>query len=598
MELDLSMYKEGYRNIAMQINELNNNSEAEIERLEGVIAENQAQIRNWDEPYEYYNYPEAMQKNEYNKDFENYARPFNEEIRKAQNRIAELQSSMEENQEQMKQNKEKQKQLLVHMQTARKNAEEAYKEARKQLEEEWENSSEQKEYYSKLETIALLQDRKDRTPEESQNLINLSREVRSLKMAQNTKMEELEKQYKEFLQEIDDIDVEFGIDKLQKEFELEPEAEPVQEQKPEPVQEPISEPEPAQTPKPEPKPPQIPKPEPKPAQAPKPEPKPAQTPKPEPKPAQTPKPEPKPAQTPKSEPKPAQTPKPEPKPAQTPKSEPKPAQTSKPQQKPAQTPRTQQSQKFSYTFSKKGINYDGKHYSPKKLLDFYENPENQEGMNKIIADTLKGHENIKEFINNADRLIYLSIMNNELDPLDDGKTVILRAKAKERLLEYYKIWSNPESQEKSNMNITYDFKGFSRLARYFTGNRIPLEELKVVKQNAFEQRKRNNVQIKNEGLFTKLKYKLKDWLKATTEKIKLLEDQYENEEYDDEYEYEEEDSKSIIDSAKAFRQGLQDGVKKVQNRAEKVKKQITYKPKHLTPKTKSTQQSSKDEEGR
>ena len=578
MELDLSMYKEGYRNIAMQINELNNNSEAEIERLEGVIAENQAQIRNWDEPYEYYNYPEAMQKNEYNKDFENYARPFNEEIRKAQNRIAELQSSMEENQEQMKQNKEKQKQLLVHMQTARKNAEEAYKEARKQLEEEWENSSEQKEYYSKLETIALLQDRKDRTPEESQNLINLSREVRSLKMAQNTKMEELEKQYKEFLQEIDDIDVEFGIDKLQKEFELEPEAEPVQEQKPEPVQEPISEPEPAQTPKPEPKPAQAPKPEPKPAQAPKPEPKPAQAPKPE--------------------PKPAQAPKPEPKPAQTPKPEPKPAQTSKPQQKPAQTPRTQQSQKFSYTFSKKGINYDGKHYSPQKLLDFYENPENKEGMNKIIADTLKGHENIKEFINNADRLIYLSIMNNELDPLDDGKTVILRAKAKERLLEYYKIWSNPESQEKSNMNITYDFKGFSRLARYFTGNRIPLEELKVVKQNAFEQRKRNNVQIKNEGLFTKLKYKLKDWLKATTEKIKLLEDQYENEEYDDEYEYEEEDSKSIIDSAKAFRQGLQDGVKKVQNRAEKVKKQITYKPKHLTPKTKSTQQSSKDEEGR
>ena len=520
MELDLSMYKEGYRNIAMQINELNNNSEAEIERLEGVIAENQAQIRNWDEPYEYYNYPESRQITEYNKDFENYARPFNEEIRKAQNRIAELQSSMEENQEQMKQNKEKQKQLLVHMQTARKNAEEAYKEARKQLEEEWENSSEQKEYYSKLEKIALLQDRKDRTPEESQNLINLSREVRSLKMAQNTKMEELEKQYKEFLQEIDDIDVEFGIDKLQKEFELEPEAEPVQE--------PISEPEPAQTPKPEPK------------------------------------------------------------PAQTPKSEPK----------PAQTPRTQQSQKFSYTFSKKGINYDGKHYSPQKLLDFYENPENKEGMNKIIADTLKGHENIKEFINNADRLIYLSIMNNELDPLDDGKTVILRARAKERLLEYYKIWSNPESQEKSNMNITYDFKGFSKLARYFTGNRIPLEELKVVKQNAFEQRKRNNVQIKNEGLLTKLKCKLKDWLKATTEKIKLLEDQYENEEYDDEYEYEEEDSKSIIDSAKAFRQGLQDGVKKVQNRAEKVKKQITYKPKHLTPKTKSTQQSSKDEESR
>ena len=538
MKLDLSMYKEGYRNIAMQINELNNNSEAEIERLEGVIAENQAQIRNWDEPYEYYNYPESRQITEYNKDFENYARPFNEEIRKAQNRIAELQSSMEENQEQMKQNKEKQKQLLVHMQTARKNAEEAYKEARKQLEEEWENSSEQKEYYSKLETIALLQDRKDRTPEESQNLINLSREVRSLKTAQNTKMEELEKQYKEFLQEIDDIDVEFGIDKLQKEFELEPEAEPVQEQKPEPVQEPISEPEPAQTPKPEPKPAQAPKPEPKPAQAPKPEPK------------------------------------------------------------PAQTPRTQQSQKFSYTFSKKGINYDGKHYSPQKLLDFYENPENKEGMNKIIADTLKGHENIKEFINNADRLIYLSIMNNELNPLDDGKTVILRARAKERLLEYYKIWSNPESQEKSNMNITYDFKGFSKLARYFTGNRIPLEELKVVKQNAFEQRKRNNVQIKNEGLLTKLKCKLKDWLKATTEKIKLLEDQYENEEYDDEYEYEEEDSKSIIDSAKAFRQGLQDGVKKVQNRAEKVKKQITYKPKHLTPKTKSKQQTSKDEDGR
>ena len=579
MELDLSMYKEGYRNIAMQINELNNNSEAEIERLEGVIAENQAQIRNWDEPYEYYNYPESRQITEYNKDFENYARPFNEEIRKAQNRIAELQSSMEENQEQMKQNKEKQKQLLVHMQTARKNAEEAYKEARKQLEEEWENSSEQKEYYSKLETIALLQDRKDRTPEESQNLINLSREVRSLKMAQNTKMEELEKQYKEFLQEIDDIDVEFGIDKLQKEFELEPEAEPVQEQKPEPVQEPISEPEPAQTPKPEPKP--------------------AQAPKPEPKPAQKPKPEPKPAQAPKPEPKPAQTPKPEPKPAQTPKPEPKPAQTSKPQQKPAQTPRTQQSQKFSYTFSKKGINYDGKHYSPQKLLDFYENPENKEGMNKIIADTLKGHENIKEFINNADRLIYLSIMNNELDPLDDGKTVILRAKAKERLLEYYKIWSNPESQEKSNMNITYDFKGFSKLARYFTGNRIPLEELKVVKQNAFEQRKRNDVQIKNEGLLTKLKYKLKDWLKATTEKVKLLEYQYENEEYDDEYEYEEEEnSKSIIDSAKAFRQGLQNGAKKVQKRAEKVKKQITYKPKHLTPKTKSTQQSSKDEEGR
>ena len=578
MELDLSMYKEGYRNIAMQINELNNNSEAEIERLEGVIAENQAQIRNWDEPYEYYNYPESRQITEYNKDFENYARPFNEEIRKAQNRIAELQSSMEENQEQMKQNKEKQKQLLVHMQTARKNAEEAYKEARKQLEEEWENSSEQKEYYSKLETIALLQDRKDRTPEESQNLINLSREVRSLKTAQNTKMEELEKQYKEFLQEIDDIDVEFGIDKLQKEFELEPEAEPVQEQKPEPVQEPISEPEPAQTPKPEPKP--------------------AQTPKPEPKPAQIPKPEPKPAQKPKPEPKPAQAPKPEPKPAQTPKSEPKPAQTSKPQQKPAQTPRTQQSQKFSYTFSKKGINYDGKHYSPQKLLDFYENPVNQDYIDRIIETTIKDKDAI-EFIDEADRLVYLSIICSGLKALDDGKNVVISNKAKERLLEYYKIWKNPESQEKSNMNITYDFKGFSKLARYFTGDKIPVEELEVIKNNAFSQRKNNNVQIKNEGLFTKLKYKLKDWLKATTEKVKLLEYQYENEEYDDEYEYEEEEnSKSIIDSAKAFRQGLQNGAKKVQKRAEKVKKQITYKPKHLTPKTKSTQQSSKDEDGR
>ena len=515
MKLDLSMYKEGYRNIAIQINELkNNNNESEIKRLESVIAENEAQIKNWNEPYEFYDYPESIQKNEYNKDFENYARPFNEEIRKAQNRIAELQSNIGESQEQIQKNRESQKQLLVHMQTARKNAEEAYKEARKQLEDEWENSSEKEQYDSKLELIALLQDKKDRTSEENQVLINALSEVRNLKMAQNTKIEELEKQYKEFLQEIDGIDEEYEIKKLQKEFELELEAEPVQEQK--------TESEPEQ------------------------------------KPMQTPKQEPKPEQ------KAVQTPK------QEPKVEPKPVQTQKPVQ----------SQKFSYTFSKKGINYDGKQYSPKKLLDFYNEPVNQVHINQMIEDILKDKKDVETFINSADRLIYLSIIRDGLRYKEDGKTVLFSNIAKNRLIEYYNIWDNPVGQEKSNMSITYDFKGFSRLSRYFTGDKIPPDELENIKYNAFGQRKRNNVEIKNEGLFTKLRFKMKDWMERTVERIKLIDESgYKSEA--------EKNGRNVIDSAKAFRQNLQSKAQK-----------ITYKPKHLTTKSKENSKAKKKDEGR
>jgi len=206
MKLDLPMYKEAYKNIAEQVKELDIiDNEKEIERLEKVIAENQANIEAW-----------KVHEND-QKEFQDYAEPYNAKIREAQTKIIELENGIEENKKQQEENKESQKQLKGYMSNVRKNAENDYNEARKELEEAWEKSDEKKQYDNKMETILILQSKNVKTPEERLALITLLGEVKKLKQDQLAKINEIDAEYKQFIQDLDSIDKEYGINDLENE---------------------------------------------------------------------------------------------------------------------------------------------------------------------------------------------------------------------------------------------------------------------------------------------------------------------------------------------------------------------------------------------
>jgi len=201
---DLQMYKDGYKNIAIQIKELNIiDNETEIKRLEEVVNENQAKIEEWE-----------VHEND-QKEFEEYAMPYNEKIREAEAKIVQLEQGKEENKKQQEENKKQQKQMKVHMDNVRKNAENYYNEARKNLEQEWENSEQKKQYDSKKEMLEMLNSRENRTAAESGAIIRLTREIRDIKQAHLNNIKAIDEEYKNFLQDLDVIDNEYGIKDLE-----------------------------------------------------------------------------------------------------------------------------------------------------------------------------------------------------------------------------------------------------------------------------------------------------------------------------------------------------------------------------------------------
>ena len=96
--------------------------------------------------------------------------------------------------------------MKVYMNNIRKNAENYYKETRKNLEQEWENSEEKKQYDSKKEMLEILNSKKDRTPAEAGAIIRLIREMRDIKQAHLNNIKNIEEEYKKFLQDLDTID--------------------------------------------------------------------------------------------------------------------------------------------------------------------------------------------------------------------------------------------------------------------------------------------------------------------------------------------------------------------------------------------------------
>lgn len=218
MELDLPMFKEAYKNIAIGIKELETpDNKEEIKKLEELIERNQAQIRAWKTEYDPTVWPsEEVFREHDNARFEEYAEPFNANIREAEKMIKDLENGMEENQLELAENKAKQLQLKKHADKARENAEVEYQKARKELVEEWEKSEDKKKYDSNLETIDIISLRiPNLMKAEQEALIRLKSENAKLKQILGNKLKSLEEEYAEFLQELDKIDKEYGIDTLE-----------------------------------------------------------------------------------------------------------------------------------------------------------------------------------------------------------------------------------------------------------------------------------------------------------------------------------------------------------------------------------------------
>lgn len=167
--------------------------------------------------------------------------------------------------------------------------------------------------------------------------------------------------------------------------------------------------------------------------------------------------------------------------------------------------KNEENKKFLYKFSiKKGIEFDGKRLDVEKLLIWHE--QNQEDIEAVIEKTLEGKKDIAEFIQSGDKLIYLSIMIKDLTETKNP-IIQLTEQAKERLEEYYNVWANPISQEESNMNIEYDLRGTSRIARFFRRTSLTQQDINNIKENAFETRNRKNVSIDK---LTNIEFKIKE----------------------------------------------------------------------------------------
>ena len=171
-------------------------------------------------------------------------------------------------------------------------------------------------------------------------------------------------------------------------------------------------------------------------------------------------------------------------------------------------PVLEEDKKFSYEFSIKGIKYDEARIRNNHLLNWYE--DYKDDIESAIQSAIGDKERIDEFIECADKLVYLSIMSKDIIPSSNGR-IKVGSLATKRLEEYYKIWDNPNSKEESNMKITYNLKGISALSSIFGTKPFTREDIKAIKDNAYLLRNRENVKIENMGKFTALEFKLKEW---------------------------------------------------------------------------------------
>lgn len=202
---------------------------------------------------------------------------------------------------------------------------------------------------------------------------------------------------------------------------------------------------------------------------------------------------------------------------------------------------------ISYKFSAKAIEYNGRNINPRMLLKKYENGKHDVDIYLIVKKAI-GEGNAQDFIGNADRFLYLSIIDSDLTKdVADGK-IEVNEKALEGIREYYKIWSSPKSQEKSKMRIIYDMKKVKPFSGFFKPKDFLYEdEIKNMKANAFDMRHNPNVTIDNLNFFDKVKYKLADVLENTKTKLLLKEpeEKVKNGEYE---KVEEETSRSKSES--------------------------------------------------
>lgn len=195
---------------------------------------------------------------------------------------------------------------------------------------------------------------------------------------------------------------------------------------------------------------------------------------------------------------------------------------------PKETKPSSNKQKFSYEFSIKGIKYDGKDIDINDLL--YWNEEHEDSIKAAIKAIMGDKEETEDFLDFSDKLIYTSIILQGSTITRDGKLEI-DPDAKDRLKTYYDIWTNPKSQDESNMSIKYNLKGTSAISRLFrkwaiideeTFSKWELidEEMQNIRDNAFELRNRKNVTIEK-GLFTKVQFKVREMIQ-NQRKIKKL----------------------------------------------------------------------------
>lgn len=260
--------------------------------------------------------------------------------------------------------------------------------------------------------------------------------------------------------------------------------------------------------------------------------------------------------------------------------EPETIEITKPQPEPTPEPETlkikktnsEKSNEFiTYKFSAEGIEYGGRDINPRSLLKKYEGVKYDVDIYLIVKKAI-GEENAQDFIGNADRFLYLSIIDSDLaQDATDGK-IEVNGKALEGIREYYKIWSSPRSQEKSKMRIIYDMKKVQPFSGFFKPKDFLYEdEIKNMKANAFEMRHNSNVTIDNLNFFDKIKYKLADVLENAKTKL-LLKEPEENVE-DGEYENVEEETSGS--KAESFRKSMEAkivlGTPKVSSREEKAK---------------------------
>ena len=212
--MSLEMYIEGYNNVIDSIKELENtpNNETRIAELEKVIEENQQKIYDW----------KVKEGDE--KQFEEYMAPFNKEITDAEKEIKELTATKEANAELRAKNNTEAEEKKKYLENIRENAKKQYEENKKSFEDEWQKGSLREEYEDLSQELEQAKKDKEifekpnRTKEEqigyeriSKKILATSNRMAQIKREFNTKKQNIENEYNEFLKEADRLDEEAGI---------------------------------------------------------------------------------------------------------------------------------------------------------------------------------------------------------------------------------------------------------------------------------------------------------------------------------------------------------------------------------------------------